>query len=360
MAKPRTLTFLYWSTDLNILIVTEKPSLSKIIAPACRAHWPAANITFVHAVPYGNFRFRYPRGLKLQDYPLVCEPVYQLNKWDTWFCPPFVMGADGSLSKTAMSEELFTQADEIVFACDPDYGGAVAFDVLMAAVFGDNRALACPALIIIGVDQASIERAFAQIPAFGPSCRERLEYGRVKYYFDWNWNVNALVILGEAQRAAGVPANAPPLSKYALQLLYALRNEQPLNEPLKDGPLVHRMANWPGTGRYRHLQGHWHNRLGSVASRQEIINNLVAAGLLDRTFLEMTRPLREFESPPSTLALSERGHALLARLHPDCEDPDLPFRLGAWCEKGVESKPAINRYIKTFFGKQKRFNAREA
>jgi hypothetical protein len=48
---------------------------------------------------------------------------------------------------------------------------------------------------------------------------------------------------------------------------------------------------------------------------------------------------------------------MLNRLHPDCEDPDLPFRLHAWCEAGAAAKPAIDRYIKTFFGKQKRFMA---
>lgn len=340
---------------MHILIVTDKQAASRTIAPYARAHWPSANITFVHTVPYGNFRFTYPRGLKLQDYPLVSEPRYTLNSWDTWFCPPFVMAADGTLAKGVMSRELFFDADLIVYACDPCSSDAVAFDVLMDAVFGDARALDAPALQLNGLDQASIKRAFSEIRPFGSTYEQHLLYGRVKFYFDWNWNTNALAILGEAQRRVGVPAEAPPLSKYALQLLYALRNEQ----PVKDGPLVHRMANWPGTGRYRHLQGRGDTRLGSAASRQQIINNLVAAGLLDRTFLGMTRPLGEFESRPSTLTPSERGRALLARLHPDCEDADLPFRLSAWCEQGDEAKPAIDRYIKTFFGKQKRFNARE-
>jgi hypothetical protein len=217
----------------------------------------------------------------------------------------------------------------------------VAFDVLMRQVFGDDRARDCPALMLRLLDEAAIERALATMRPFGQACAASLAYGRVTRYFDWNWNVNGLAILGEAQRRVGVAAGAPPLSKYALQLLYALRHLPPQT----DGAVVSLMQAWPGTGRYPAQPGSGFSRMGSPASRLPIVDNLGKAGLLD--WLEV--------SERHALSVSERGHALLGLLHPGCEDADLPFRLHAWCEQGEDSKPAIDRYIKTFFGKQKRF-----
>jgi hypothetical protein len=54
------------------------------------------------------------------------------------------------------------------------------------------------------------------------------------------------------------------------------------------------------------------------------------------------------------LKLSDLGHRYLDSLHPSCEDADLPFRLDAWSKlPEVEAKAKIDRYIRTFFGKQK-------
>jgi hypothetical protein len=327
---------------MKVLIVAEKPAIARAIAPFAKKQWPDAHITFVHAVPYGNIKFSYPRGLKSQDFPYLAEPKDCLQSWGDWSCKPVVYGAIGLFVPTEMREELFTSADIIVSACDPDPTGASAFAVLLEQVFGDDRFLACPALSLYGLDNESIVRAFARMAPFGELCARSLEAGRLKRYFDWNWNVNSLAILGETQRRAGVPADAPPLSKYALQLLYGLRNQQPMT----DGKVISLMQRWPG--RYQVPLGEWRAQLGSAASRSPILDNLVSAGHLART---------EVDGKQGVL-VSARGRTLLELLHPDCEDPDLPFRLHAWCEKGAASKPAIDGYIKTFFGKQTRFMAR--
>jgi len=328
---------------MNVLIVSEKPSLTRALAPIARQHWPAGNITFVHAVAYANIKFVYPRGLRMQDYPRVSEPIQGLASWASWACRPLSLGTGTLLTEAQMGPEHFTEADLIVYAGDPDHSGAVAFDVLMAVVFGDGRASECPALQLCSFDEASIREAFANIQPFGVVFGPYLEYGLIKRYFDWNWNVNALAILGDAARRAGVSPGAPPLSKYALQLLYAMRNQGTQG----CGALVRLMRNWPGTGRYKYADSEWSPRLGSMASSAQILENLVTAGLLDQA----GTPGR------SELALSARGRGLLELLHPDCEDPDLPFRLDTWCQQGPAAKPAIDRYIRTFFGKQLRFTS---
>lgn len=235
-----------------------------------------------------------------------------------------------------MCEDYFTEADLIVCACDPGHSGAVAFDVLMAVVFGDERAKSCPALLLKTLDEVSVRKGFAEMRPFGEACCDTLEYGLVKRYFEWNWNVNALAVLSDAARRAGVAKDAPPLSKYALQLMYAMRDLGPTS----DGNLVSIMTQWAGTGTYKSTENQA-SSLGSVASRVQILVNLIESGLLNRTLRDLT--------------LSDRGRKLLDLLHPDCQDADLPFRLDAWCSKGVKSKTNIDRYIKTFFGKQLRF-----
>jgi hypothetical protein len=329
---------------LNVLIVAEKPAISRALAPFARKRWPHAQITFVHVVPYSNIRFAYPRGVRLSEFPLLAEPRAKLAPWEKWSCEPVILAATGVLVPTEMRDELFTSADIIVSACDPDHTGASAFAVLLEHVFGDTGYLQCPALLLSSLDDASIEAAFANMAPFGEVCAKSLEYGLTKRYFDWNWNVNSLAILGEAQLWVGVPLGAPPMSKYALQLLYALRNQPPMS----DGRVINLMQQWPGTGRYTVLPGDWRPRLGSAASRLPILDNLIQAGLLARTDVEGKHAMH----------VAARGLALLELLHPDCEDADLPFRLQAWGDQGLESKPAIDRYINTFFGKQKRFFAR--
>lgn len=329
---------------MNILVVSEKPSVTRCLAPFARKHWPDASVTFVHAVPYANIRFAYPRGLKMHEFPFLTEPSARLVPWEKWSCQPATLAATGELHPTEMREELFTSADVIVSACDADHTGASGFAVLLEHVFGDTRYLQCPALSVWSLDDASIETAFKNMVPFGEICAKSLEYGRIKRYFDWNWNVNSLAILGETQLRVGVPLDAPPMSKYALQLLYALRDQPPMTA----GAVVQLMHRWPGTGRYQIKSGQWHPQLGSAASRSPILDNLILAGLLSPTEVD----------GKTGVVVSPRGYALLEILHPDCEDPDLPYRLQAWCEQGYVAKPAINRYINTFFGKQKRFLAR--
>ncbi|KVP17051.1 hypothetical protein [Burkholderia ubonensis] len=176
---------------MKVLIVAEKPAVSRCIAPVARRHWPDASITFVHAVPYGNIRFSYPRGLKFDQYPLLSEPRDKLAPWDEWVCAPVRLSADGELAPGAMSHELFTSADVIVCACDPDHTGAVGFEVLMRQVFGDARALDCPTLVLHSLDTASIDKAFTNLQPVREAFAHSLEYGRTKRYFDWNWNVNS-------------------------------------------------------------------------------------------------------------------------------------------------------------------------
>ncbi len=99
------------------------------------------------------------------------------------------------------------------------------------------------------------------------------------------------------------------------------------------------MQRWRGTGKYPL------GEMGSPASRGALIDRL--------------RTLRLVSKESKGIQLSPLGEEFLTRLHPDCKDLDLPQRLATWCTAGLEaSKPGIDKYIRTVFGKQLRFAAR--
>jgi hypothetical protein len=103
------------------------------------------------------------------------------------------------------------------------------------------------------------------------------------------------------------------------------------------------MRNWQGTGKYpvSSLAGARFG-LGAVEFQNYALHTLV-----DR---------RLVEEADDRYTLSEEGEAFLDVLHPDCEDPDQPFRTAAWTNLPYqEAEAAIGRYIRTFFGKQRRF-----
>jgi hypothetical protein len=164
--------------------------------------------------------------------------------------------------------------------------------------------------------------------------------GEIRRYFDYNYLANALPIIGEVARAAGTWGETIP-SKYGLQLLYDARE----TGSMSDGHRIDRMSRWKGTGRYKQDTRHYFSGLGSPTSQSSIIEELIKAHYLQRT-----GPKRHHTE------LTEEGNRFLDLLHPDCEDRDLPFRLDQWSRMPVdEAQEKINRYIRTFFGKQKVF-----
>ncbi len=321
-----------------MIIVIEKPNAARVIAPIARKLFPTEPITFLCSLPYTNIRFVYPRGLSWKDYPVVSSPVYSLAPWDSF--RPMSLGPDGQLSNISMDDTAFLAADSIMFASDPDHTGAVTFDILTEHFFGTEISKFFPAIRLESFNEEQIETAFSEVGEFAIMFRAAIDYGRAKKYFDWNWNVNALSIFGTALRSAGVSASAPPLSKYGLQLLYSIRDELPMRE----GDLFSKMSKWKGSGKYTPSI---YTQLGSPASMSQIIINLKAAELL------------EYNEHEKTVQISAKGRVFLALLHPNCFDPDLPFRINKWGKDGItKSQPSIDRYIRTVFGKQKSFGAR--
>lgn len=323
----------------QIVFVTEKPSQAKLLAPHIQRRWPDAKLFIVLTLSIGPYEFSYPRGLKMVDYPYIAEPAWKPRKY---FGVPhdfnvisLVMHIEGGeLHSTALAPgDVLRDSDDIWYACDADHSGAHAYYVLLSQTLGhESASLERPMLMLTALDEASLVNAFdTASTTHGAEFQEWLRHGLAKRYFEYNFNINALAVLAPCLRSAGVDTNNFWLSKYSLQLLYALCGQP----PLKENNLLHKLDKWLGTGRYPPT------KLGSPASRYAIIEGLKRVGLI--------------ESNSGALYLSERGAAFLALLHPDCNDLDLPARLTQWQDNWPASKSQIDRYLRTFFGKQKRF-----
>lgn len=332
----------------KVLIFSEKPSICKHFEKPIIKTWSDAQVHFIAAMPVVNPVAQYPRGLTFNAYPLIATPCYKPGKM--MFC------SESPINKFEWSsfEDLnLAQYDEIVFACDPDYCGAICFYLSIEHYFGKNiwSTRNFPAIIFTSLTENDIEAAVQNRSNFIDSCRHWISYGLVKRYFDWHWNINSQVILSETLRRAGVfkanfektdsstspysPSGNPVISKYGLQILYFIQD----NPGLSEGRLIENMSKWVGTGKYP-----MSDTFGSAASRCSILGQLIQLGLISKS-----------SNSRNPIYITEKGLRFITLLHKDMRDADLPSRLDAWCKDGLEiSKPKIDRYIKTFFGKQKK------
>jgi hypothetical protein len=334
---------------MRLAIVAEKPSLLDVFAPILPEFFPDADFarTPVFFPVFGWFkgtanRFRLPRGLKWSELPFISEPAYRQISFTDARAQIGVRKLVGQTYSMVESEaeQAFSEADVILTLMDPSYGGAhLAYRFISDSLgyFPKGRVLFPWTM---DFTEMGLRKALTKIRHFDEFAMPIAMQGEIRRYFDYNYLANALPIIGETARRAELWSKSIP-SKYGLQLLYDVRE----TGSLSDGKRIERMQKWKGTGKHKPTPGEYFGGLGSPASRSSILEELVKARYLIRTG----------EKRHHTV-LSDEGNCFLDSLHPDCRDADLPFRLDQWSRlPDAEAKENINRYIRTFFGKQKNF-----
>lgn len=335
---------------MRLAIVAEKPFLLDAFAPRLPEFFPAADFarTPVFFPMMGWFggpakRFRLPRGLKWSELPFVSEPAYRQI---TFTDARARIGVRELVGQTyplveAEAEQAFRDADVILALMDACYSSAhLALRFISDALghFPKGRVL-YP--WIVDLTESGQRRSLSEMRHFDEFALPLAMQGELRRYFDYNYVANSLPIIGAATRQAGLFGDSIP-SKNGLQLLYHMRE----SGPLSDGKLVDRMSKWKGTGKYKPVSGQYFGGLGSPSSRAPIIDDMVRTRFIERSGNDRH----------NKVFLTEEGNRFLELLHPDCQDPDLPFRLDKWSRlPEAEAKEKINRYIRTFFGKQKAF-----
>jgi len=331
---------------MSYVVIVTKPSYALAVLPALRRRHPAKRIVGVLDGAASLLGFDYPRGLSMSDYPFVSEPAWRPSPERMRQSVSYEV-TDGT--RVVLPDDPFAllrHADTIVCADGDWYGGAANFHNLMVHVGGDSLARRPHEMLRFSSSMPSAIARHAE--AMGTTLDDDFiayrDGGLAKRRFDWCFAVNSQGLLGAAYRKATGRTAAVPIGKYGLQLLYSMRDSSPLTE----GRLLGTMSRWPGTGRYASEDKPtiW---MGSPMSIAQIFEDIRQSGLVEHD---------EAHGSARTFSLTDAGRRFLDLLHPDCRDPDLPWRMREWQEGGKSSEPRIDRYIRTFFGKQKRFAGR--
>jgi len=338
---------------MNVVLVTQNSSLAHCLLPVLAErylpkHREMPLTVFVHPNVHLNASFAYPRGMKWAEYPFVGDPVYKPMDLTAWRKPRLTVPISDEMwpeteeERTLSHEDVVArlrEADIIVNGMDRGMSGDLVFHRVLECAFPEEppKARVLNPLLIV-LEREDLMRSFDEAENTPINKDRALTYARLRRRFDYCYGVNAFAILGRTMAVAGLFGETVP-SKFGLQFLYAIQR----SGPLTDGQAVELMWGWKGTGRYPNDRL-YNTEFGSYSSRAKIIEQLGQAGLIDRS-----GPIG------ATNRLSDAGERFLSLLHPDCEDPDLPFRFDEWCWlPEAEAMAKIDRYIKTFFGKQKR------
>jgi hypothetical protein len=331
--------------DMRITLITQKPNTARVVARVAHSLWPQHSLEHVVCWPTGLYVPALPRGLQWKDYPFIAS--FEEHKFkrrsevgltsmnmplvSNWANDELHFGGDWE-----RFEGHINQADRLVFVADGCHS-VYHMEVICRKILG-RPARMSEIGMITSLDAPAITRALAGSDKTSEHYLARLvEQGRTRRYFDYQFTLNSLAILG-----AWLGHGGGWVSKYQLQLLYALRNQ----EPAHVGKWWTRMHQWKGTGKYCLNENSPLASLGSAMSIGSIFDQVTAHGWVHS----------EGGNANPLLRLSRKGATLLDRLHPGCEDADLPYRLRDWALLGLEeSRPHIDRYIRTFFGRQKRF-----
>lgn len=316
-------------SNRRVLLVTEKPSQGKFVEANWRRLNPDDEITHFYTPPIGSFQFDLPRDLPLSQVPFVEELKLR----------PRVFGTNGKTSVfDGDFDHLLSQADLIVCATDPDPQGARNFLDLMDYYQVKTPLSEVAWLKLSRLDEQSFDAEFERDRrADDPDLFQAASIGRAKQYFDYQWILNSLPVFGATLREAGVDGDKSFLSKFTLQTLLMLDRED--HQQWTEGDIFKKMQENPYS-----MKG---SRIGTPISASEITTWLIASDVLEVT--DTTKG----EHPH--YRISDTGRRLLDLLHKDCFDPDLANRIEAWGQSWPESREKVDRYIKTFFGKQKRF-----
>lgn len=323
------------------LIIVSKPSQVTLFLPAVEAAFPGHDIAFVSLMA-GLYKFDWPRGRAYADYPVVETPKWKAGSPFTGFnANPNIYVSSTALGKEASRSpervlSLLTGADQIIYAADPGDGDAYSFTVLMREVMSiDLETTPLTSCLIYSMWPSAIAAAFANPGSTADAEFVALRrYGETRKFFEYNYNLNAQVFFSRALSGVGIEesrlgvSSISALSRWTLQLLYAYRRGE---IPVGMANAYRLLQAWTGTGKYPV------RAMASPLSTATIVENLHRTGLIENA------------------GITPLGERLLAQLHPGCEDADLPARLDAWCQDWPASRDAMTRYLKTYFGRQKRF-----
>jgi hypothetical protein len=170
--------------------------------------------------------------------------------------------------------------------------------------------------------------------------RKLLNAAEVKRYFDFNFYLNSSAILGKLYREVFDTTEPEFIGRSGILLMMLAGKNEVLPDDLKST-----LHSWKGTGKYDAVDCQFFDGMGTTLSCFNASHSL-----------ERLKILTRIQSAKAGYVLTDLGREFFIRLHKDCFDQDLPFRLNAWMARPFnEVMPVMDQYILTYFRKQQRF-----
>ena len=354
---------------MRVFTTQGRRSAANLFEFAC-AQWPDGDIAVVDiCFPYFAENYLYPRTLRYTELPTVRDPQYKMSEPqpEKESKPIELLHRSGGVVSERYVPTISDLSDLCSNATSATFADLIFYQPVMTfQLFVEHFMphLAHTENLVLDARHPgeSPQESLANSLAAGMTTRHpqflsALTEARAKRYFDYNFHLNGNVVFGDLYRhLSGL--NAPiHMSKNMVLVLYMIRK---LGSVERWG-FERIMCDWRGWKKDGES-----SEIGTIPSRQTLVPNLVALGLVKTA--ELPSSLETVCSSASGVtvkstrdyhSLTELGLRFLESLHPDCYDPFMPRRLEGWQAAGIEaSKTQIDRYIKTYFGKQIRFQSK--
>lgn len=305
----------------RVLMFTSKPLQGKLVLGAIQNHYPHSTITVIHSFYFNNNPLTYPKQEKWSHYPLIKEPEYGLLPSESW--QPYFVNSRKVLQLTTINFETITEDFDLLVYAAEQGKECHYFNVFINKLSLEH--MEKEYFLFDSFKEQDIQKSILiprveRIEAFNYFANQ----GKVKDYFDYNFNINSQSILSLTNAVANPkqPFLATPISKYMLQCLYFVK-EQPGGILEKD--------------LFKAMQD---RMLGSPASFYKIVENLLI--------------IQFIEIKIAYYYISEQGYQFIHHLLPVFKDYDLPLTLDSWSKETFSQiKPAIDSYLIKLFKAQK-------
>jgi hypothetical protein len=319
------------------------------------------------------FKFSYPEKINYQDIPSMnSDPIY-LNNCCKYGNYGYVC-KNGEMVKSEILFDFFQSSNhekksindcdrswsqyrdevhlktkdyiesfgEIICATDNDKTGVRGFEFYMEKYLGfynykyqlKSKDVRISHLMYASMDRKGLLRAYddrkliLESPYFDLLC----ESYKKKDYFEYNFNINSLILFGDILRNIGIYGSFI-INKNMLLTMMIVESFNKISEHI----LIKEMEK---------------NGIGQACSRSEIIERIYNQGLFYYT--ESKKNGKKIRK----LLLSEDGEEFLLNVHPKVKDPKMALHV----EKDINSDMSISKFKEKYrekfeimFSKQKRF-----
>lgn len=288
------------------------------------------NYSCIYTMYLSYFAFKYP-SLKYRDYPITQMPRYSER---------------GSVSLDDLIPVVSQPYSRLIIATNYDYRGFFSAHNILVHKYGESWRKNFKEILVIPTDDFSQDGISQSLLHIDKTKKERLSFfeqeiesAKVKYYFDYNYNLNSQVFFKEILLKRKILVGASPtLTKYMIFVLWEIKRNLPdilvCGKGHSDTPTLLLPS---------HLLNYMQKKgIGSIPSMCAIVDNLTSMGLID------------FSIPS---VLTSKGEAFIPLLVKQTRDPHISERLkGFMSLEADEAYAKIDAYILSVFGKQKNKN----